>query len=230
MKGPHPGAEVQPGPPPLRPGDHVQVAVRGPGGSWEKHPVLLVAAGPEGLEFETALRATPAALRAGASLRCSHRAENEILCWPSTLLKFLPAPGRFLASLPVEHLRVQRRRFARVEVELPVSFTADSSGTRPSGAGVTADVGAGGISLVTPSWLERGQRLWVLLTLSPGQHIEAEARVVAVARRPSAGVSGRYGLEFTRLEGARELLFRHIFQEQARRRRLDPPPRGGRRS
>ncbi|MDQ7793183.1 MAG: PilZ domain-containing protein [bacterium] len=224
--------EVIPGPPRVAPDDHLQAAVHRRGKGWQKHPVVVVARARNSLELEAVLREQPPELHPGAHLRCTCRVNEAFLYWSSTAVEVLAVtPVRFVASLPPQHYRIQRRRFARVQLSLPVTFEVlgpDEATT--AGQGVTADLGGGGISLTTTTELLPGQMVRMTVLLGPDRSVEVEeARVVRIARPAgdSAGVSC-YGLHFTKLPGViGDLIYQRIFEEQARLRRLGLDPGGG---
>ena len=110
--------------------------------------------------------------------------------------------------------RVQRRRYPRVSAALPVAVAAYSSDSRTfvSLEGLTIDLSAGGLSLLTTTPLPAGSAAHLALTL-PGGVMDAVARVVEVLEH-----EGRYqyrlALENVPGEGL-DLLARYVNREAA---------------
>src|SRR3954466_1849421 len=110
--------------------------------------------------------------------------------------------------------RVQRRRYPRVAATLPVAVAAYSPESRTFVAleGLTIDLSAGGLSLLTTTPLPHGTLAHLALTL-PGGVLEALARVVEVLEH-----EGRYQYRLA-LEQAPdtglELLARYVNREAA---------------
>jgi c-di-GMP-binding flagellar brake protein YcgR len=110
--------------------------------------------------------------------------------------------------------RVQRRRYPRVSAALPVAVAAYSSDSRTFVAheGLTIDLSAGGVSLLTTSSLPDGSNVHLGLTL-PGGVLDAVARVVEMLEHEGR-FQYRLALEHVSGEGL-DLLARYVNREAA---------------
>ena len=133
----------------------------------------------------------------------------------STNAKVTGANGTRIALNQVSMIeRVQRRRYPRVAAALPVAVAAYSSDSRTFVAheGLTIDVSAGGVSLLTTTALPSGPNIHLALTL-PGGVLDAVARVVQVLEHEGR-FQYRLALEHAPDEGL-DLLARYVNREAA---------------
>jgi len=222
-----PGEEVR-GTPRVVSGDHLELVVQEARRGWQRYPAVVLTADDERFWVELAVRTPPSpGLRPGLPVLCRLRSQTAILAWTSLVLE--AGRGRLTLSLPANHRRLQRRLHARVDTAVPVTFVALQDPDSHEARGVTADLGGGGLSLLTFHPLEPGCRLQLAIGLKP-RTVEAEGRVVRVIHPPAPAEPGCYGIEFTRLaQSAQDAIYRHVFAEQALQRRMGLMPRGGRR-
>ena len=128
-----------------------------------------------------------------------------------------------IVKAPTEFRRIQRRRFFRLEVHLPVHFGRETLNSDPDGPelteqGVTENLSAGGLLLVSRKAITEGQLLVIRIELPDGS-LQTEA----VARRVLSEGEEHYrvGLEFIDLpENDRDRIVSYLFAEQRQRRQL----------
>lgn len=134
--------------------------------------VQLTATHPEGLQL----------------FRCTVRRRRE-----------LPSPCLFL-SWPVDVRRVQRRRHVRVAVMLPTPVRLGDEGAAAERElpGLTADLSAGGVRVLTPEPLSVGERVEVQLRLHDAAPFRCVGRVVRTGEHARGTESRRFwaGVEF----------------------------------
>lgn len=133
-----------------------------------------------------------------------------------------PLPILILKA-PTDFWRIQRRRFFRLDVHLPVRFALDPSGNTSdlselTHEGVTENLSAGGLLLVCRLDIQEGQLLVVRFELPDGP-----LQLEAVVRQAFGESEGRYriGLEFLHpVESDRDRIISFLFAEQRQRRQL----------
>jgi len=93
---------------------------------------------------------------------------------------------------------IDKRRFARYDLRLPVLYKRLGSGRGKAGVGWTRNLSLGGVSLDLDERLEPKTVLGVLFQTEHGA-IEVEAEVVWTASAPGLDGGTPHGLEFTQL-------------------------------
>ena len=127
------------------------------------------------------------------------------------------APGgrRLQFQLDADPSLIQRREYARVQADLPVSVVRES-GDGEQITARTVNISGGGVMVRGVPEVELGERVCVVLWLDDGRRpLETPARVV---RDVEPGV---VGLLFDLIdEPARERLIRYVFEREREQRRL----------
>ena len=143
-------------------------------------------------------------------------ADRGLYGFTSTVVRASVAPEAELhLEAPREVQRVQRRRWVRLSINLPVRLTRPQDGTVIEGR--TTDVSGGGIRVRSSQPLQPGESLRIQLSFPDGWTLLAEGRVV---RAHGNGDEG-YGIAFVDLDWRlQDRIAGFILAEQARRRRL----------
>jgi len=186
-----------------------------PAGSDDHYTGIVAAAGEGGIDV-TLSRPIDGLERTGATAEVEARfIAPGAMYRLTTKAKVTASKGGRITLGEVSRLeRVQRRRYPRVAAALPVAVAGYSPETRTFVAheGLTIDLSAGGVSLLTTTPLPGGPNLHLALTL-PGGVLDALARVVEVLEH-----DGRYqyrlALEQVPGDGL-DLLARYVNREAA---------------
>lgn len=142
--------------------------------------------------------------------------DRGLYAFTSTVLQasVSPEPELHLAA-PAKVERVQRRRWVRLQINLPVWLTR--SGDGPVIEARTTDVSGGGIRVRSSQPLQRGERLTVQMAFPGGWAVRATGQVV----RTGDGDANEYGIVFVDIDWRlQDRITGFILAEQARRRRL----------
>ncbi|ABI68190.1 flagellar brake protein [Syntrophomonas wolfei] len=124
-----------------------------------------------------------------------------------------------IVSKPKDLIAInQKRTYVRISVAIPVAFRlllADGEKGELL-QGVTGDISAGGMLLLSPQDMEKDQKIEVEIKLPDSDSIFCQAHVVRVLGKASEeGSNNKYAIEYDDInEGQRDRIFRFIFDKQ----------------
>ncbi|WP_061213802.1 flagellar brake protein [Syntrophomonas wolfei] len=112
----------------------------------------------------------------------------------------------------------QKRTYVRISVAIPVAFRlllADGEKGELL-QGVTGDISAGGMLLLSSQDMEKDQKIEVEIKLPDNDSIFCQAHVVRILDKASEeGSNNKYAIEYDDInEGQRDRIFRFIFDKQ----------------
>lgn len=128
-------------------------------------------------------------------------------------------------SCPDEILRLQRRKYFRVPVALPVVckvLSSDKGLADITVGGAIMNISSGGLLLSAEAQLDIGRELLLTFNLSPETELrEIAGRVVRVGGVVTGG-QREYGIEFTALSNnLRDLIMRYVFSREIEMKRMN---------
>lgn len=128
-------------------------------------------------------------------------------------------------SCPDEILRLQRRKYFRVPVALPVVckvLSSDKGLADITVGGVIMNISSGGLLLSAEAQLDIGRELLLTFDLSPETELrDIAGRVVRVGGVVTGG-QREYGIEFTALSNnLRDLIMRYVFSREIEMKRMN---------
>lgn len=163
-------------------------------------------------------------LKPGTRVRAAYQDDTATYHFDSVVssLEEKPLP-LLIVSGPVEIKRIQRRRYVRFEVALPVRFgivggpEESAAGTLPIHRGTTRDISGGGILLVTGIRLDPGTELYVELELPGQEKVGAYGQAMRIYRTVENGPRTEHwiGVAFRCIaERERNRIVNFIFEQQ----------------
>ncbi len=124
-----------------------------------------------------------------------------------------------IVDKPKELIAVnQKRTYVRINVAIPIDFRLlPIEGERGEALqGITADISAGGMLLLSAEGMEEGQKLEIEVKLPDASSIYCQAHIVRVISKANEeGGDYKYAVEYDDInEGQRDRIFRFIFDKQ----------------
>lgn len=115
---------------------------------------------------------------------------------------------------PSELIKIQRRSYVRLPVNLDVTFTILPDEVEHKG--ITLDISAGGVLLQTKTKLEKGQVLNFKLNLPKREAILCKARVLRILHKAKKETeNNKVAIEFVNInESKKDKIFNYIFEKQ----------------
>jgi len=210
-----------------RPGQNVSIRVLA-GAHEGTYASLVEGYQPQGILVGAPFKGgVPLPLDKGTAVRVYYHDERTMYSFRTRVVDraWHPRPTLLLAE-PEEIERIQRRRFVRLQINLPVRYCLlneqrghDAEPEVREAA--CEDISAGGLLLVCPQGLTKGAELDLEVELEPDVPLWLVGRVVRVVEHPGPERPGRYGVEFIGVTAAdRDLITRFIFRKQRELRRL----------
>jgi c-di-GMP-binding flagellar brake protein YcgR len=156
-------------------------------------------------------------LRVGEPLRIHFFLEGHYYRFDTVVVERVQNPLPLLAVLkPAEIHEVQRRRWVRIPISLPVKFQLEHSTEAEIYEGQTIDISGGGIQYRSETALEPGTIIHLCLDLPRREPICCKARVLRFEEDSELkGQEARIVVEFVDIsEGQRDRIMNFIFEKQ----------------
>jgi c-di-GMP-binding flagellar brake protein YcgR len=129
-----------------------------------------------------------------------------------------------LLARPLEVLRLQRRKYFRVPVEIPVEcILLGPKGEEEQGAvtGMILNISSGGVFMTASGSLEEGREVSLSFRLSPETVLSGIAGRILRVIEKTAAAETEYGIEFTDLSiSLRDLIMRFAFSREIELNRM----------
>lgn len=115
---------------------------------------------------------------------------------------------------PTELIKIQRRSYVRIPVNLEVNFTILPD--KVTHRGFTLDISAGGLLLATKTSLKKGQVLVVKIELPQRESVYCHARVIRVSYQATSLLEdNKVAIQFLDIsEAQKDRIFNYIFEKQ----------------
>ncbi len=119
---------------------------------------------------------------------------------------------------PQELVRMnQKRTFVRLDIAIPIAFkTITDKQKSEVFEGITADISAGGLALLTPVVMDKEQKMEIMIQLPDCEPVFCKAHVVRViAKARQEGENSKYAIEYDDFnEVQQDRIFKFIFNKQ----------------
>lgn len=156
-------------------------------------------------------------LRVREPLRIHFTLEGHFYRFDTVVVERVAAPLPLLAVLkPAEIVEVQRRRWVRLPVNLPVKFQLEHSIEAEIYEGRTIDISGGGMQYRSETALEPGTMIHLCLDLPHREPICCKAKVLRFEEGSEfKGQEAKIVVEFFDIsEGQRDRIMNYIFEKQ----------------